>query len=152
MEEGLLAKKNFYLNYDLLRQKMADIEKAVSLLEKIASKTLEEFLSDEVLISGAKYQLIVAIEAAQGICNHLAARVAKEAPVSYADCFYILGKNGVISEETARKMASAAKFRNLLVHQYGKIDDRKVFEILRNDTGSLLRYVEEIRSFLRTVE
>lgn len=147
-----MAKKNFYLNYDLLRQKMADIEKAVSLLEKIASKTLEEFLSDEVLISGAKYQLIVAIEAAQGICNHLAARVAKEAPVSYADCFYILGKNGVISEETARKMASAAKFRNLLVHQYGKIDDRKVFEILRNDTGSLLRYVEEIRSFLRTVE
>jgi len=108
-----LAKRNFYLNYELLRQKMADIEKAVS---------------------------------------HLAARVAKEAPVSYADCFYILGKNGVISEETARKMASAAKFRNLLVHQYGKIDDCKVFDILRNDTSSLLRYVEEIKSFLRTVE
>ncbi|SMB98241.1 Uncharacterized conserved protein YutE, UPF0331/DUF86 family [Thermanaeromonas toyohensis ToBE] len=147
-----MAKKELYLNYDLLREKMADIEKAVALLEKIASKSLEEFLSDEMLISGAKYQLIVAIEAAQSICNHLAARVAKEAPASYADCFYILRKNSVISEEIAQKMASAAKFRNLLVHQYGKINDYIVFDVLRKDLGNLLRYIGEIKSFLKAVE
>lgn len=147
-----MAQKELHLNYDLLREKMADIEKSVAFLQEIASKSREEFLDDEILISATKYQLIVAIEAAQSICNHLAARVAKEAPASYADCFYILGKNSIISEGLAQKMASAAKFRNLLVHQYGKINDSMVFDILKNDIGNLLQYINEIKSFLKAVE
>ncbi|MGI9952906.1 DUF86 domain-containing protein [Moorellaceae bacterium AZ2] len=146
-----MANKELHLNYDLLREKMADIEKSVTFLQEIASKSREEFLDDEILISATKYQLIVAIEAAQGICNHLAARVAREAPASYADCFYLLGKNSIISADIAQKMASAAKFRNLLVYQYGKINDHIVFDILKNDIGNLLQYISEIKAFLKAV-
>lgn len=43
----------------------------------------EGFLRDETVISAAKYQLIVAAEAAQAICDHIAARVAERAPDGY---------------------------------------------------------------------
>lgn len=37
---------------------------------------------------------------------------------------------GPFSEETLRKMATMARFRNLLVHHYVKVDDARVYEQL----------------------
>ena len=146
-----MSKKKLYLNQELIGEKIADMEKAVALLDKIALTAKEDFLEDQILISGARYQLILVIEAAQNICNHLAARLAREAPESYADCFRILGKNRIISKELTHKLVSMAKFRNLLDHQYGKVDDSIVYDILKNDTGDLIKYVTEISAFLKSV-
>jgi len=41
-----------------------------------------------------------------------------------------------------------AKFRNLLVHQYGKVDNAVVLNIIKHDTVDLTRYTEEIKLFL----
>jgi uncharacterized protein YutE (UPF0331/DUF86 family) len=68
---------------------------------------------DETVTSAAKYQLIVAAEAAQAICNHIAARVAERAPASYGDCYFILEEQGIIEPDLARRLANMAKFRNL---------------------------------------
>ncbi|MFZ5591395.1 MAG: type VII toxin-antitoxin system HepT family RNase toxin [Bacillota bacterium] len=138
----------FHVNHELLAQKIADIEKAHALLTKIAALQKERFLEDEIMVSGAKYQLILAIEAAQNICNHLAARLAREAPASYADCFRILQKQGIVSRELTEKLVSMARFRNLLVHQYGKVDDAVLYNILQNNLADLLDYVQDIKSFL----
>ncbi len=141
---------NLFLNYELIADKITDIEKSVSLLNTIAQVDPQEFYKDEILVSGAKYQLILGIEAAQNICNHMAARVAKEVPRSYADCFRILGDSGILSRELVQKLVSMAKFRNLLVHQYGKVDDSVVFNILKHNTVDLTRYAGEIKLFLKS--
>lgn len=146
-----MSKKKLYLNHELIAKKIADMEKAITLLDKIALVAKEDFLEDQILISGARYQLILAIEAAQSICNHLAARVAREAPESYADCFRILGNSRITSKELTSKLVSMAKFRNLLVHQYGKIDDSVVYDILKNDVKDIMKYVAEISTFLKSV-
>ncbi|MBE3587841.1 MAG: DUF86 domain-containing protein [Thermoanaerobacteraceae bacterium] len=147
-----MAGKKLYINHELVGEKIADMEKALAILDQISRIPEKDFLEDQILISGAKYQLIVAIEAAQNLCNHLAARVAREAPESYADCFRILGRKRIISKELALKLASMARFRNLLVHQYGKVDDSTVYQILKNDTGDISKYTEEIRGFLKSVQ
>lgn len=149
---GVRTRKMLFINQDLIVEKIADIENSIALLDKIASIEKEDFLNDQVVISGAKYQLILAIEAAQSICNHLVARMAKEAPKSYADCFRILEKSHILSKELTLKLASMAKFRNLLVHQYGRVDDSIVYNILKNDTIDLINYIDEIKSFLLSTE
>jgi len=129
-----MTTNKLFLNYELITDKINDIEKSVSLLNTIAQVDPQKFYRDEILVSGAKYQLILAIEAAQSICNHLAARVAKEAPRSYADCFRILGDNHILSKELVQKLVSMAKFRNLLVHQYGKVDNAVVQKLFLSST------------------
>lgn len=143
-----MTERNLYINYELITDKLADIKKSVALLSTIAQVEPQKFYKDEILISGVKYQLILSIEAAQSICNHLAARIAKEAPRSYADCFRILGDNGIISGELVQKLVSMAKFRNLLVHQYGKVDNSIVLDILKNSIVDLITYTNEIRLFI----
>lgn len=146
-----MGKKKLHINRDLIMGKIADLEKSIALLDKIASIEKKDFLDDQIIVSGAKYQIVLAIEAAQNICNHLAARVAKEAPESYADCFRILHENHIISKELALKLVSMAKFRNLLVHQYGKVDDSIAYSILKNDTRDIIKYINEIKLFLISV-
>jgi len=88
-------------------EKMADIEKSISLLDRIAAIEKKDLLNDQIAISGAKYQFILAIEAAQNICNHLAARLAKEAPKSYADCFKMVFTVGGRGKKTWTKRSAS---------------------------------------------
>ncbi len=41
-----------------------------------------------------------------------------------------------------------ARFRNLLVHVYGKIDYRQVYEVLRHDLGDLRTFAAAVASLL----
>lgn len=111
-------------------------------------KSLEKFLSDPYIRDAAKYKLLVAIEAVISVCNHISVRVAREVPESYSDCFVILGKYRIISEELAEKLAEMAKFRNMLVRIYWKIDDRKVYEIIGKDLLDLDKFINEVKIYL----
>ncbi|MBE8540171.1 DUF86 domain-containing protein [Geoglobus acetivorans] len=132
----------------LVNRRLAEIKLLADELKEILDMGLEKFLSDSYVRDAAKYKLLVAIEAAISICNHIAVRVAKEVPGSYSECFIILGRSGVISEELAKKLAEMAKFRNMLVHVYWKIDDRKVYEIIGRDLSDLDRFIDEVRAYL----
>jgi len=79
------------INRGLTKRRAAEIKKAVEELKSIASADKEKFLSSPTSIDAAKYKLLVAIEAALSICNHIAARLGKKVPESYSDCFIILG-------------------------------------------------------------
>ncbi len=95
-----------------------------------------------------KYKLLVAIEGAISVCNHIVTRVIKEIPTSYSDCFSLIGEHGIISKELVERLSEMAKFRNILVHVYWKIDDEKVHEIPRSDTGDLEEFIQEVKNYV----
>lgn len=142
-----------HLNLDLISKRTADIKQALQVLAGYAALAEDDFLADATTRSAAKYQLLVAVEAAQSICNHLAARVARTVPASYAECFLLLVGPGVISKELAAQLANMAKFRNLLVHQYASIDDGRVYAIINREIKDLEKYVARVAEFVnRTLE
>ncbi|MGB9777123.1 MAG: type VII toxin-antitoxin system HepT family RNase toxin [Anaerolineae bacterium] len=65
-------------------------------------------------------------------------------PTDYADCFTVLQEIGVLPDDLAERMRRMARFRNLLVHLYGKVDNRKVHRILREDLDDLRLFREAI--------
>lgn len=70
------------------------------------------------------------------------ARLGGRAPKDYADCFAALAELGVVSADLAGRLQRMARFRDLLVHLYAEVDDRRVYEILRADVADL----DELRS------
>ncbi len=132
------------INRGLLKRRTAEIKKAVEELKSIASAGEDNFLSNPTSIDAAKYKLVVAIEAALSICNHIAARRGKRIPESYSACFIILGEVGVLSTDLSKRLARMAKFRNMLVHIYWEIDGAKVYEIIQNDLEDLEEFTGEV--------
>ena len=42
-----------------------------------------------------------------------------------------------------------ARFRNLLVHLYAKVDDAEVYRIIREDLGDFERYLASLAQYLK---
>ena len=61
----------------------------------------------------------------------------------------ILGKNGIIPDEFARSFATVASFRNIIVHEYRKVDLDKVHEHLQSDLDDFDFYAKKIAQFLQ---
>jgi uncharacterized protein YutE (UPF0331/DUF86 family) len=109
-------------------------------LNKISKSSEQAFLKDKILIGSAKYYLQVSIECCLDIVNHIIASERFRAPRDYADSFSILEENGILESSLVIKLRQMAKFRNRLVHLYGEIDDKFVYEFIKKD-------IEDIRKF-----
>ena len=73
-----------------VRDLMGNMAEALRRLRELGQLSEDDFLGDFRNTESAKYLLIVAIEAAIDLCNHIVARRGGRAPQDYADCFSIL--------------------------------------------------------------
>lgn len=106
-------------------------------LEPYARLALEDYLADPEKVHASKYLLLTAIEDALATANHIIASEGMRAPSDYADAFRSLSESGLLPPELATRLEAMARFRNLLVHVYAVVDDRRVHAILREDVGDL---------------
>jgi uncharacterized protein YutE (UPF0331/DUF86 family) len=66
--------------------------------------------------------------------------------------FYLLEENGYLDHDITEKMVKAVGFRNLIVHEYEKIELGQVFEIAVKDIKDLNEYLKSIFRKLGLVE
>jgi uncharacterized protein YutE (UPF0331/DUF86 family) len=125
------------VNPDIVRTRCAEIDQAVARLEELRSLSREALLADQDLLDVACYRLLVAIEAALALCFHVSAKQLKKIPEEYAGCFTNLQEAGLVSADLADRLRQMARFRNLLVHVYWKIDYGQVYEVLQTRLGDL---------------
>jgi len=104
----------------------------------------EILAKDPEKIGNIKYQLIVLIEACIDLCTHIVAKSFSVAPESYSHCFQLIQENNIIEKQLADKLSEMAKFRNLLVHLYWKVDNKRVIEIAQNELGTFKEFIQLI--------
>ena len=136
------------LNLDRLRMLAGQLRSALSELTEVAGMPPESFVRDRRSLNSAKYLLILATEAALDICNHLVSRRGQRSPTDYADCIGILGEMGAIDPDLRGRLVKMARFRNLIVHLYWKVDDREVHRVIREDLPDLDRYLRAVGAYL----
>ena len=133
------------LDPDLVRTRCVEIEESLERLRTMRTGTgREAFLADRDAQDIASYRLLVAIEAALALCYHISAKQLKQVPEGYAECFSLLAAAGIIPQDLCERLRRTARFRNLLVHMYWKVDYGAVYDIL----GAPL---DDIQAFSRIV-
>lgn len=134
------------INRERIIELMNEVEKALYKLRKLRNIEENEFFSDFKNIDAAKYNFILAIEACIDICNHIVAKIAKRIPKDYADCFKILNEIGLIKDqEFVYRLMNMARFRNILVHFYWKVEDERLFKILKENLKDIEIFLEIIK-------
>ena len=106
-------------------------------LRRLAAVASEELLADPDRLAGVKYRFVVAIELCIDAAQHIIASEGFRAPSDFADAFAVLGEAGVLPSEQVPALQEMARFRNLLVHGYQRVDDRRVLEILGSHLDDL---------------
>ncbi|MCC7201378.1 MAG: DUF86 domain-containing protein [Nitrospirae bacterium] len=93
--------------------------------------------------------LQIMIETCTDIANHIISDRGMRAPTTYADTFMVLLENKIISPEMFATMEKMAKFRNVVVHQYEKVDAEIVIIILKRHLNDFDKFKEVILSYLQ---
>lgn len=120
------------------------IEDEVGALERSAARPDDELAEDVDALPAMKYRFIVAIEAATDVADHVIASEGLRPSTSFADSFTSLREAGWLQDDLSDRLADAARFRNLLVHQYAEVDDARLVEIARTRLVDLRDFVRAI--------
>ena len=132
------------ISIEKISQKFILLENYLGLLKKISKESEKDFLKNQIIIGSAKYYLQVSIECCLDVANHIIASERLRAPNNYADSFTVLEEKGIFHQQLGQRLRQMAKFRNRLVHLYGEIDDKFVYEFLKTD-------IEDIRKFRKII-
>jgi uncharacterized protein YutE (UPF0331/DUF86 family) len=122
-----------------LRALLSRLESRLRELEPYAATEVDTFIADRQAVNAAKYLLVTVIEDALAAANHVIASEGFRSPSDYADAFRSLSEAKVLDPELASRLEAMARFRNLLVHVYADVDDRRVHLFLRADLEDLRR-------------
>lgn len=128
----------------VVSHRVSDIQQALRALTDLARQPLETYLEDPHKVGSSRYHLIVAVEACLDLANHIIAKNRFRVPEDNADTFRVLTQEDLIEEDLAARLEDMARFRNLLVHRYGTVDDERVHTIMGEDLADLERFIQSL--------
>jgi uncharacterized protein YutE (UPF0331/DUF86 family) len=117
--------------------------------ERYQSLSLEELHTDRDRRNMVLHVLLISIQSAIDIANHIIAERGFRKPSTYRESFEILYEERVIPENLSESLSDLAGFRNVLVHIYWRLDIDTVFEILQRDLGVLKEFEHLMKKLLQ---
>lgn len=129
---------------DLILTKAGSVKRHLSRIAEKAQVDLPIFLNDLDRQESILFNLQMAIQNCIDIAAHIVSEEGLGVPGSTNEMFYLLEERGFLYPEMTEKMVKAISFRNLIVHEYGRVDLREVFQIAQTDCNDLNDYLMAI--------
>lgn len=129
-------------------QRLALLEQYVDELRRYQPLTFKEFQADSHNYWAVERGMHLCAQVVVDIANHI---LAAESPLQvhdYAQAIHRLGEEGILPGKFAEQFADVAKFRNVLVHEYVRIDKHKVYAYLQNNLEDFVSFSGYINEWL----
>ena len=136
----------------LVYSKITEIEESIDMVNKNLPDQIEEFVTLGIVKDGIYKRLEYAIENVFDICHVINADLSLGIPSSEEDVIQNLRNRGIIDSDISDKLMDMRRFRNIVVHRYGKIDDKIAFSLLKYELDDFERFNERIRTFLKEIQ
>lgn len=136
----------------LLLRNLAELEGYLEQIKEYDDIAVEQYVRDWKTQRIVERTLQIMIEICVDIAGHIISDKEYRVPKSYAETFRILQENKVLAGELCETMEKMAKFRNIVVHSYDKVDAEIVVKILRNHLDDFLHYRNAIVAFLKKAD
>ena len=129
---------------DMIIAKAAAVSKHVNRIVAKSGADIETFRNDIDYQDIILFNIQMAVQNCIDIAAHIISDEGYGVPGSNNEMFYLLEEHGFIGTSIVEKMIKAVGFRNLIVHEYGKLDIEQVYEISQRDIKDLLEYIKAI--------
>ncbi len=116
---------------ELVTARLEKVREYLKTLKRIQRYSAEKFKSDVFIHATAERYLQLSIECLLDVGNHVISDRDFRKPDTYAEVFDILAEKRVIPKKLFHEIEGMTAFRNILVHDYLRVDLDKVYEILQ---------------------
>jgi uncharacterized protein YutE (UPF0331/DUF86 family) len=133
----------------LILRKLAELEEYLGQVKEYATMTVDRYSKDWKAQRVVERTLQMMIETCADVAGHIISDKGYRVPATYADTFRVLHENGLLNKELFETMEKMAKFRNIIVHHYDKVDAEVVAGILKKDLKDFSAYKDAIINILK---
>jgi uncharacterized protein YutE (UPF0331/DUF86 family) len=131
-----------------VRERLKYLEETIGKLEELSRTPRGDFLKSHEKYWAAEHGLHLAAEAVFDIGNHILVGRFGENPKGYGEIIPKLVEQGVLSEDLGGKFSGVGGFRNILVHEYMKVDREKVYERLQKGLDDFRQFIAQTLQWL----
>lgn len=136
------------LDRERILAKLDELDGYLRELREIAPRSFEEYKKIEKK-RACERLLQISIECVIDICGLFVAGLRLGLPGEEDDLFEKLEQAGVISSSMKGIIKAMKGFRNILVHEYGQVDDGIVYEVLQSWLDDFEAFKQEILRALK---
>jgi uncharacterized protein YutE (UPF0331/DUF86 family) len=140
------------IDSDLVRRKLARLNMYLEKLKPIADSTYKEYISDFYKKTSAERMIQLIVECASDINTHVILESGERPPENYSSSFIKAAEVKLINNELANKLKGSGGMRNIIVHEYMEIDDKKVYEVMPTAISDYKEYIRQVYDFLDRLE
>ena len=135
---------------DKIYEKLEKIKEYLGYLYQLRQEAKNEtgFVSDFHLFGNTERYFQLTIQAIIDINHLLIIDLGLLRPADNYEAVSTLFNRRVISEGLAAKLTGMVGLRNILVHEYGKIDRARIYQILTTQLEDIEEYQKQIFSYL----
>ena len=127
------------------RDKIEEIEKYMEELEPILPTSFEDYKIDLKIRAICERYFEKIVEAVVDLAFVLIKEKKLKIPKEDEQSFEILKNANIISENLAKRLRDAKGMRNIITHEYGKVDDELVFHAVTKEL------IWDVREFLKSL-
>ena len=131
----------------VIEQHLQNMEEALANHGRYRDLSLEEFEKDLSLIWIAEKGLQILIQNLLDIGAHLLASEIKNDWDDYGEIILKLGQHGIIPRDFSEKIQGMAGLRNILIHEYLRVDVSKIYDLLKNRMGDFTEFMSYVQSY-----
>lgn len=133
---------------DIIRERLKLLNEYVNDLLELQTVDFETYVENKLIRRTVERTLHLAVEACLDIGQHIIAREGFRMPEDNKEVFVVLSEEDVVPSEILPNLIAMAKFRNLIVHDYARIDNQVIFGILKRRLGDLNAFAQAIVSYV----
>lgn len=134
---------------NLILRKISALDEYLKQINEYTDISLKVYASDWKSQRIVERTLQMMIETCMDISGHIISDEKFRIPETYADMFRILVENKILDESQLAAFDKMAKFRNIIVHNYEKIDPEIVIGILKKNLNDFQDFKAAIISYLK---
>lgn len=136
--------------YDIIIRKMKELENNLIFLKQASFGVNKDNLKkDMIRYWGIERGIQICIECVIDIGNIIISVSDNGKPSTYKETMIALTQIDVIPEKFSKKLSKMVGFRNILVHDYTKIDEDIIIHILKNELDDFIKYMDYVNKWLK---
>lgn len=138
-------------DHDRICAKLEKLQTYYTELKSLSSISLDEYISNSIYRRAVERTMQLIVECATDINNMLLKMQSGKGATDYFNSFIDIAEQDIIPIEFALKIAPSTGLRNILVHEYEKINDEVVYSSINTCLQYYLEYMDLINQYLKCI-
>ena len=129
-----------------IKDKIDELTLYLEQLEEITPTSLKEYKTDITKKAACERFVEKIVESSVDIAFLIIKQKKMKIPEDDTDAFNILHDNKILNKDLTDKLKKAKGMRNIIAHQYGKIDDEIIYNTINEEL------INDIQQFIKAIE